>query len=258
MQIRAVVVPLAAAVLLLPACSGGDEPESAPTTSSASASPSSSPSSSATTDEPSPSAEVTAPSPSDDPVPTPPPAETEGGGGPPPGSSSAVTTLDDDVFSGYAAAGRAVVAWDLSCEGESLVPSTAVAMGTARQALDDGQIAGDAGTARQVAVFGTVDEAVAAADELFALAQRCEGEQRQGDFVYGQVDVSPLEIGAQGVLVDAVFEDGESATAAFRRGNAVGLVGAFGAPEYPAGRSALRDARAGAQALFSQMESYER
>ena len=177
------------------------------------------------------------------------------------GNGTTAATLDENVFSGYEDVSPGVAPWLPTCprdfgpEPAGVVPSAATAMGTASRTLEGGS----ARTARQVAVFGSPQEAVRAADELLDYARSCAGEYEPlPDFVASTQTVAPVGVGAQGTAVDVQREDGASHTVFFRRGNAVGLVVAEGLPGYVEGRMTRGDAVAGARALFRQMCTYER
>jgi hypothetical protein len=217
-----------ALVLLLPAC-GSDDPDGAAPTGPASSEPAAESSTSA-----------------------PPDGSTSTSAPPEP-----VQTLTGAAFSGYVDVAQEVVAWRLPCTDPEIVPvPDAVTMGTAeRFLLDDGS----ASTLRQVAVFATPDEAATAADALGSFArEQCEGEVESAPgVVMSTTTVETLDVGAQGLLVDSVAEDGAAATAIFRRGNAVALVHAGGSPEYPQGRTPAEDVRSGADDLFEQLCGYE-
>ena len=260
---RAAVPPLLLA-LALGAC-GGDEDSSSATASS-------SPASSASSADPdvSPSGAAGA-SPSGDPSasgtpPSPSPTGTgdgaAAGGQADPSPETVPTALDTDVFSGYQDVSRGVVAWEPLCprdfgpEGVGVTPSAAVAMGTASDQLEPEGVIARSG--RQVAVFGSVDDAVAAADALGAYVRSCaETYEPMPGFVTWRGAVGTSPVGAQGVLLDVVREDGDDTFVFFRRGTAVGLVSSSGI-DYPEGRSSEGDATAGAQDLFRQMCTYER
>ena len=130
-----------------------------------------------------------------------------------------------------------------------MVPD-AVTMGTAEKELLP---EGAAGVVRQVAVFASADAASAAADELGTFAR----EQCPDDSVMSTTEVETLDVGAQGLVVDTVAEDGGSTTALLRRGNAVALVQAFAAPEYREGSTPAADARTGARDVFEQLCEYD-
>lgn len=175
---------------------------------------------------------------------------------PAPSTPEPVTSLASEPFSGYRDVDQTVAAWRLSCPPDfaEIVPP-ALTMGTAERELEGGE----ALVARQVAIFSTVDDAVAAADQLGGtVRERCPGPyEPQPGFVASTTTVTDLDIGAQGFLVDTTAEDGVNATAVLRRGNAVALVQASGTPAYPAGRTPAQDAADGARDVFAQLCEYE-
>ncbi|GAB4065555.1 hypothetical protein GCM10028777_15300 [Angustibacter speluncae] len=131
----------------------------------------------------------------------------------------------------------------------------ALTMGSSERELEGGE----ALVARQVAIFSSVEEAVAAADQLGGTVRElCPGPyEPQPGFVASTTTVTDLDVGAQGFLVDTTAEDGVNATAVLRRGNAVALVQASGTPAYPAGRTPAQDATEGARDVFAQLCEYE-
>lgn len=174
----------------------------------------------------------------------------------PAGTGAVPTGLVQAPFSGYGDPTEEVVAWSLQCppDFEGVLPEQATAMGTARQDLD-----AEAFTERQVAVFGSVEEAEQAAEEVSRYArEQCAGEyEPQPGFVASRSTVQALETGEQAFLVDTVAEDNTSATAVLRRGTAVALVRAAATPTYPEGRSAVEDVRAAVPGLHEQLCRYE-
>lgn len=186
----------------------------------------------------------------------PPPSPTATSGPTPAAAGAVPTGLVEAPFSGYGDVGEGVVAWSLECppDFEGVVPQQVTAMGTARQDLD-----AEAFTERQVAVFGSVEQAEQAAEEVGRYArEQCAGEyEPQPGFVASRSTVEALETGEQAFLVDTVAEDSTSATALLRRGTAVALVRAAATPTYPEGRSAVEDVRAAVPALHEQLCRYE-
>ena len=179
---------------------------------------------------------------------------TTGTSSAPPGTTSSapepVLTLAGAPFSGYVDVRQEVVEWRLACSEVLVVVPDAVTMGTVEKDLLAG---GGAGVVRQVAVFASADAASAAADELGTYAR----EQCPDASETSTTEVAALDVGAQGLVVDTVAEDGGSSTALLRRGNAVALVQAFAAPEYREGSTPAADARAGALDLFEQLCGYD-
>ena len=161
-----------------------------------------------------------------------------------------VLTLAGAPFSGYVDVRQEVVEWRLACSQVLEMVPDAVTMGTAQKELLPNELAF---VVRQVAVFASADAASAAADELGTYAR----EQCPDDSVMSTTQVGELDVGTQGLVVDTTAEDGASTTALLRRGNAVALVQAVAAPEYPEGRSPADDARAGARDLFEQLCGYD-
>ena len=182
------------------------------------------------------------------------PAPSAGGSSAPADTTSPppepVLTLAGAPFSGYVDVRQEVVAWRLVCSEALVMVPDAVTMGTAQKELLPDEVAF---VVRQVAVFASADAASAAADELGTYAS----EQCPDESLMSTTEVEDLDVGTQGLVVDTTAEDGASTTALMRRGNAVALVQAVAAPEYPSGRSPADDARAGARDVFEQLCGYD-
>ena len=233
--VRRSLLPVLVAALALPACSVEEADDEALVT-------------------PSPSA-VTSASPSPSPSPAPVDETASGSASPAPPSSSGPapagvpTTVDPDVFSGYPAVRQGVEAWDLLGCRAGRPQGDVTDMGGAEQPFRD-----DLGEVRrQVTVLGSVDAAVAEARRLGEVAGACPDEALP-DGVSSETE--PLDVGADGVLLQRASVDSRRAAGVFRRGTAVVVVGADG--NFQAGSGLEQVVREGARDLFAQLCPYER